>query len=98
VVYRGASRAPKNTTRSKADAKKRAQEALAKARAGADFGALAAEYSDDTGTKDRLGNVGKFTRDKVDKAFADAAFALAEGEISEVVESPFGFHIIKRNQ
>ena len=85
-------------TRSKGEAKARAAEVEAKAKAGEDFSALVAQYSDDPGAKDRQGSLGKFTRDKMDKAFSDAAFALRVGEISEVVETRFGFHVIKRNQ
>ena len=98
VTFKGAKGAPKGVSRSKADANNRAKEALAKARSGADFTALVAEYSEDPGSKDRLGNLGKFTREKMTKPFADAAFALGVNEISEVVETDFGFHVIKRNQ
>ncbi|AKU94733.1 Peptidyl-prolyl cis-trans isomerase PpiD [Labilithrix luteola] len=98
VIYKGAKNAPATVTRSKADAKKRAEEVVSKARNGADFTQLVAEYSDDASTKDRLGNLGKFTRDKMVKPFSDAAFTLNVGEVSGVVETPFGFHVIKRNQ
>lgn len=97
VAYKGAKGAPKDVTRSKADAKKRADEVVAKAKGGTDFSELAAQYSDDD-SKTRQGNLGKFTRDKMVKPFADAAFALKVGEISEPVETVFGFHVIKRNQ
>jgi parvulin-like peptidyl-prolyl isomerase len=98
VAYKGAKGAPKAVTRSKADAKKRAEEVSAKARAGSDFSALVAEYSDDPAAKERQGSVGKFTREKMTKPFADAAFALPVDGISDAVESEFGFHVIKRNQ
>ncbi|HTQ41293.1 MAG TPA: peptidylprolyl isomerase [Polyangiaceae bacterium] len=98
VAYRGAKRAPKGVTRSKADAKARAAEALAKIRAGTPFEDVVKEYSDDTGSVDRMGSLGKFTRDAMDPAFAAAAFALAVGQVSDPVETPFGFHIIKRTQ
>lgn len=98
VTYKGAKNAPAGVTRSKADAKKRAEEVVSKARTGADFTQLVAEYSDDASTKDRLGNLGKFTRDKMVKPFSDVAFTLNVGEVSGVVETPFGFHVIKRNQ
>lgn len=98
VAYKGAERSPKGVTRSKADAKKRASEVAEKAKGGADFTALVAEYSDDPAAKERLGSVGKFTRDKMAKPFSDAAFALSVNEVSAPVETPFGFHVIKRNQ
>ncbi len=98
VAYKGAEKAPKGVTRSKAEAKKRAEEVSAKAKSGTDFGALVAEYSDDPGAKERQGSVGKFTRDKMAKPFSDAAFGLAVGVSSGAVETPFGFHVIKRNQ
>jgi peptidyl-prolyl cis-trans isomerase NIMA-interacting 1 len=98
VAYKGAKGAPKSVTRSKADAKKRAEEAAAKAKKGEDFSALVRDYSDDEGTVDRLGSVGKFKREAMAKPFSDAAFALKVDETSDVVETPFGFHVIKRNQ
>jgi hypothetical protein len=98
VAYKGAKGAPKGVTRTKLAAETRAQEALDKIRGGADFTSLVKEYSDDPGSADRLGSVGKFTRDKMVKPFSDAAFALKVDQVSDVVESPFGFHVIKRNQ
>jgi parvulin-like peptidyl-prolyl isomerase len=98
VAYRGAERAPSGVTRSKASAKARAAEVDARAKAGEDFTALVGQYSDDPGAKERLGSLGKFSRDKMDKAFSDAAFALRVDEVSDVVETRFGFHVIKRNQ
>ena len=98
VAYKGADKAPKGVTRSKADAKKRAEEVAAKAKAGTDFSSLVAEYSDDPAAKERQGSVGKFTREKMAKPFSDAAFALGVNETSAPVETPFGFHVIKRNQ
>ena len=96
--WRGAEKAPKGVTRTKADARKRAEEVAAKAKSGADFSGLVAEYSDDPAAKERQGSVGKFTREKMAKPFSDAAFALAVNETSGPVETPFGFHVIKRNQ
>ena len=98
VAYRGAKRAPRGVTRSKSAARERATEVLEKARKGADFSQLAREYSDDPGGKLNRGNLGLFKRDAMVKKFSDAAFALEVGEVSAVVETAFGFHIIKRNQ
>ncbi len=98
IAYKGSKGAAKTITRSKADAKKRAEEALAKARKGDDFTALVRAYSDEPGAADRLGSLGKFKHGAMVKPFADAAFKLKVGEISDVVETDFGFHVIKRNQ
>lgn len=98
VAYKGAKGAPKNVTRSKADAKKRAEEVLERIKKGEDFSALVKTFSEDPGSVDRMGSVGKFERGKMVKPFSDAAFALKVDEVSGVVESEFGFHIIKRNQ
>jgi NIMA-interacting peptidyl-prolyl cis-trans isomerase 1 len=98
VAYKGARSVAKSITRTKADAKKRAEEALAKARKGDDFTALVKTYSDEPGAADRLGSLGKFKRDAMVKPFSDAAFALKVGDVSDVVETEFGFHVIKRNQ
>ena len=99
VAWKGAKNAPASVTRSKADAKKRADEAAAKAKEkGADFSALVAQYTDDEGTKGRQGSLGKFAKSKMTPAFADAAFALGVDQVSDPVETPFGYHVIKRNQ
>ncbi len=98
VAWKGAKGAPKNVTRSKADAKKRAEEVASKAKSGTDFSTLVAEYTDDEGTKDRRGSLGMFKHASKVKPFADAAFALAVDAISDPVETEFGYHVIKRNQ
>jgi NIMA-interacting peptidyl-prolyl cis-trans isomerase 1 len=98
VAYKGAKRAPKGVTRSKADAKARAQEALAKIKGGTPFEDVVKDYSDDTGSLDRMGSLGKFHQGDMDPAFGAAAFALKVGEVSDPVETPFGFHLIKRTQ
>lgn len=99
VAYKGAKNAPYAVTRSKEEARKRAEEALAKVKdPKLDFADVVNIYSDDPASKERLGSVGKIKRDSVVKEFADAAWALDVDEVSGVVESPFGFHVIKRNQ
>ena len=74
------------------------QPILARARAGEDFAALAREYSDDYATKQMGGDTGFFHRGQMAPAFEEAAFALEPGEISDVVETSFGVHIIKLEQ
>ncbi|GAB1476038.1 peptidylprolyl isomerase [Bacillota bacterium] len=71
-----------------------AKEVLAELREGADFGALAKEHSID-GSAANGGSLGTFGRGAMVKEFEDAAFALKPGEISEVVKSQFGYHIIQ---
>eukprot|EP01037_Dinobryon_pediforme_P013586 gene13586-biopygen8299 len=70
-----------------------AKAALARVKAGEDFAKVADEVSKDTGSKG--GDLGFFTKDKMVPEFADAAFKLAPGTISDPVKSQFGWHIIK---
>jgi hypothetical protein len=98
IAYKGSRGAAPTITRSKDDAQKLANSVRAQAKAGADFGNLALKYSDDPSAKLGKGTLGKFSRNQMVKPFADAAFALKPGEISGIVETPFGFHVIKRTE
>ena len=72
-----------------------AKEVLAKVKAGEDFAELAKEYSTDTATKEDGGDLGYISRNEMDEAFEEAAFALEKGAVSEVVQTAEGYHIIK---
>jgi peptidyl-prolyl cis-trans isomerase D len=77
-----------------AEKRNRALQILELARSGEDFAELAKQYSEGP-TAPRGGDLGSFTRGRMVKPFDDAAFSLNEGEISDIVETQFGFHIIK---
>jgi len=86
---------PENADQATREAKrKQIDEVLAKAKAGEDFAALAKRYSEDS-SKNSGGDLGFFPRGRMVKPFEDAAFSLPVGEISDVVTSQFGYHIIK---
>ena len=79
----------------KDEARKKAQTILDRVRKGEDFAKLAEENSDDPTSKVKGGDVGYFAKGGMVAPFQDAAFAMKPGEISDLVESEFGFHIIK---
>ncbi len=96
IQYMGARSAESAIVRTREQARAVATEVLARAKAGDDFGRLAIEYSDEAGAGPRGGALGRFGKGKFVPEFDAAAFTLKPGEISGVVETPFGFHIIQR--
>lgn len=83
------------TAAERSKAKEKAEQILAEVKkTPAQFADLARKHSQDPGSAPSGGDVGYFTRDRMVKTFADAAFALKKGEISAVVESEFGYHIV----
>jgi peptidyl-prolyl cis-trans isomerase D len=84
----------KTEGKDEAAVKKAAEAVLARAKAGEDFAALAKKYSEDS-SKDKGGDLDYFGRGVMAKEFEDAAFGLQPGQISDLVKTVFGFHIIK---
>jgi len=79
----------------KAQAQAKAETLLKQVKEGADFAALAKENSADTMSAVRGGDIGLFGRGQMVPPFEEAAFALKAGEVSDLVETQFGYHIIK---
>lgn len=77
------------------DTKEEAEKILARAKAGEDFAELAKQYSKDPSAKENSGNLDYFGHGDMVEPFEKAAFALKPGEISDVVQTDFGFHVIK---
>jgi len=98
VKWSGAKNAPAGLARTREDACLRALEARSKLEQGASFADVVKEYSDDPGAAAIEGLVGQIERRDVAAPFADAAFELARGEVSYVVETPSGFHVILRSE
>lgn len=77
------------------EARALAEDLLARLREGEDFEQLARRYSEDPGTAELGGDLGWFRRGRMVQEFEEAAFSLPTGRVSEVVETEFGFHIIR---
>lgn len=83
------------TDKEKADVRTKMEGILARARKGEDFAALAKETTEDTGSKDNGGLYADFPRGQMVKEFDDAAFSVPVGQISGIIETRFGYHILK---
>lgn len=97
VMHAESRRVPETVTRTREEARARAQDVRRQALAGAEWNSLVDEYTDEEGAPEG-GDLGSFGHGMMVPAFERAAFALSIGEISTVVESPFGFHVIRRYQ
>jgi peptidyl-prolyl cis-trans isomerase C len=87
------------TDAEKSAARKKAEDILARLKKGEDFAKVAAETSEDADTAKNGGELGVLTLGKTNsEEFEKAAFALKTGEISDIVQTPFGLHIIKADE
>ena len=86
---------PSATDEDKKKIKAKAEEVLEKLKKGEDFAKLASEVSEDPGTKSKGGDLDFFPKGTMIPAFEEAAFSLKPGEMSGLVETEYGYHIIK---
>jgi len=86
---------PNDSQEKKEEAKKKMAAIRDEAKAGKDFTELAKQYSEEPGAKETGGDLGYFGRGVMVPSFEEAAFGLKVGEISDIVETQFGYHIIK---
>jgi len=98
VMHQRSQQRPEDVNRTREEAKKKVQECLRALRSGAAWASVVTECSDEPGAAERGGDLGNFERGQMVKSFSDAAFELQVNEISEVVETAYGFHIIQRTE
>lgn len=95
LMYQGSMRS--TATRSKAEALDGINALKAQIAEGADFAELARQHSDCPSGEDG-GDLGHFPRGAMVREFDEAAFALEPGQVSDVIETPFGYHLIQRTE
>lgn len=95
VEFRQVVVAPEASDSAREAALAEARQVLEELRGGADFALLARRHSDDPGSSERGGELGWFRRGRFVPEFERIAFALRPGEVSPIVETPFGYHIIR---
>lgn len=83
------------TPAEKAEIRKKMDGILARAKKGEDFAALAKEFTEDPGSKETGGLYEDFSRGRMVKPFDDAAFSIPVGQISGIVETEYGYHVLK---
>jgi len=98
IQFKGAAGAPAEITRTKEEALQLAAEISDKIRAGADYAELARQHSDDTNSASNGGILGTFHTNNMEPEIAAACTRLAEGGVSDPVESKYGFHVIRRDR
>lgn len=98
VQYQGAKTARVHIVRFRDEACLRAMQARDEIRAGANFADVVKKYTDESGGEARGGALGTIERKDVVPNFANAAFELMPHEVSDVVETEFGFHVIERTE
>ena len=92
ILIKVASNAPEGD---KKKAREKADGLLKRVKEGQDFAKLAEESSEDAASQKKGGDLGYFSRGRMVKPFEDAAFSMKPGQVSEIIETQFGYHIIK---
>jgi hypothetical protein len=98
IQWMGCQSASPSVVRTRDQAHAVAVDVLRRLKGGEDFARLVVEFSDEPNAGARGGSLGRFGHGAMVREFEDAAFALKPGEISDIVESPFGFHVIQRTE
>lgn len=98
VKFAGAQGADEKITRGREEARKRAEELLARVKKGEQIAALAAEFSDDAATSQKSGDLGWIHERKAGPELWKGLDPLEDGQISGIIETPQGFHIVQRTK